>query len=219
MSPDRGALRRQGRLSPSWIGIRAVAAVTPGLVVEACDWLVVTSARLTIRRHIWIVGVAVAVAVLGGVLLFLATRDEGLPRYLEGRWHDGDGAVVPDGTDRGKDFALGVRVVQGPQHCDWESVTFLQVAWPPGSVATFGEHPQGELRDFVRDLDHVLGEWEGLSGEFGRRVVPPGDVEPTGLHADRVELWIAASDGDAAYLRRSNGTFERWPRAEGVGCE
>src|ERR687892_2816405 len=107
MSPDRGALRRQGRLSPSWIGIRAVAAVTPGLVVEACDWLVVTSARLTIRRHIWIVGVAVAVAVLGGVLLFLATRDEGLPRYLEGRWHDGDGAVVPDGTDRGKDFALG----------------------------------------------------------------------------------------------------------------
>jgi hypothetical protein len=49
--------------------------------------------------------------------------------------------------------------------------------------------------------------------------VPPGDVEPTGLHADRVELWIAASDGDAAYLRRSNGTFERWPRAEGVGCE
>ena len=98
-------------------------------------------------------------------------------------------------------------------------MTSLQVAWPPGSVAMFGEHPQGELRDFVRDLDHVLGEWEGLSGEFGRRVVPPGDVEPTGLHADRVELWIAASDGDAAYLRRSNGTFERWPRAEGVGCE
>jgi len=161
------------------------------------------------------------VAALGGVLLFLATRDEGVPegvpRYLEGRWRDGDGAVLPDGRDRGKDFALGVRVVQGPEHCDWQSVMFMQVAWPPGSVATFGEHPQGELRDFVRDLNHVLGEWPGL-GEFEHRVAPPPDVEPTGIHADSVELWIAASDDDAAYLRRSNGTFERWPRAEGGGC-
>jgi hypothetical protein len=33
-----------------------------------------------------------------------------------------------------------------------------------------------------------------------------------------VELWIAASDEDAAYLRRSNGTFESWPRADGVAC-
>src|SRR5918996_4278972 len=82
MSPDRGALRRQGRLSPRGIGIRAVAAVTLGLVVEACDWLVVTSARLTIRRDICIVGVAVAV--LGGVLLFLATRDEGYLGTLKG---------------------------------------------------------------------------------------------------------------------------------------
>jgi hypothetical protein len=161
--------------------------------------------------------VTVVVAALGGVLLFLATRDEGVPRYLEGRWRDRDGAVLPDGTDRGKDLALGVRVVQGPEHCDWQSVTFLQVAWPPGSVATFLEHPNGELRKFVRDLDHVLGEWPGL-GEFEHRVAPPADVEPTGIHADSVELWVAASDDDAAYLRRSNGTFERWPRADGVGC-
>jgi hypothetical protein len=95
---------------------------------------------------------AVVVAALGGVLLFLATRNEGVPRYLEGRWRDRDGAVLPDGTDRGKDLALGVRVVQGPEHCAWESVTFIQVAWPPGSVATFLEHPQGELRNFVRAL-------------------------------------------------------------------
>jgi hypothetical protein len=164
------------------------------------------------RRLGWWVPAAIATLVaIGGVLVFLVTRDEGVPAYLDGPWRAADGAVLPDGTDGARGLGTGVRVYQGDAEC-FESVTFMEVAWPPGSVAP----PSDEIRQFVRDRDDA---YEGLPGEFERDVEPPADAEATGVHTDDVELWIAASQEGVVYLRHADGTFESWPRAEPpAGC-
>jgi hypothetical protein len=155
------------------------------------------------------VGVVIAV-VIGGLGCQAATRGEQVPGEPQGPWRDRSGTLLPDGTDRGDDFALGVHVFQGAEHCGWEPVTFMHVAWPPGSVST----SLAEARQFVRDPHGVLDRSPALGGEFTRDIDPPSDAEPTGVRTDRAEIWIAPSNEDGLYLWHSEGRFDLWPRAE-----
>ena len=59
------------------------------------------------------------------------------PSPYAGSWQDRTGTPVPDGAKGGR---LVMVSFDGPGHCDWESVTFLQLAWPPGRVAAVGRH-------------------------------------------------------------------------------
>jgi hypothetical protein len=47
-----------------------------------------------------------------------------------GPWTDGSRSAVPGDEDHG--FTIASQ--RGAEHCDWDSVIFLEVAWPPGSV-------------------------------------------------------------------------------------
>jgi len=137
---------------------------------------------------------------------------------VEGVWTDADGTPLPDGTDRSNDFGLTLHVMEGPDHCGWTSVTFLNLAWPIGSQTEGG----GRLRQYIRDPQGVLSDFQvaplSADGPF------PADASPTGYHRGSWELWTAPSDvDDAVYLVNGDpftvGTWERWPRsAEMIGC-
>jgi hypothetical protein len=63
---------------------------------------------------------------------------------VEGIWFDDSGTPLRDGsTGSGTTIA----VCRGPEHCQWESATFMDLGWPVGTVATGFE----DERQYVRD--------------------------------------------------------------------
>ncbi|QIK66925.1 hypothetical protein G7072_11745 [Nocardioides sp. HDW12B] len=115
-------------------------------------------------------------------------------------WTDAEGTPVP--TSR-------VQSSAGPEHCDWQDVTFLQV---------------GDGRDggqYLRDVDGELADSERTS--YAAQVPLPADATDTGWRLDGRELWLVP-DGSAAYVveaGRSTGppVGERWPGTkEPVAC-
>lgn len=105
-------------------------------------------------------------------------------------WTDRDGARVPTST---------VTSFQGPEHCDWQTVTFLHL----------------EDRQYLRDPEGVLDEQTVVAYDGEVRV--PADAVDTGYRRGEEELWLAA-DETVAYLVRGDGA-EAWPRTTGqVAC-
>jgi hypothetical protein len=104
----------------------------------------------------------------------------------------------------------------GPEHCDWESVTFLEVAF---SLA----RPDDELEprsQYVRDPHgvleaHVVAPYDGDAAL-------PADAVATGFRRGEAELWVSPADADgdtysAVYV--VDGAVERWPRTrDEVAC-
>lgn len=105
-------------------------------------------------------------------------------------WTDAGGARVPTST---------VTSYTGADHCDWGSVTFLQV----------------HDRQYVRDPEGKLGS-EAVAPYEGDASLPDDAVDSGYRHGDRA-LWLAA-DGRTAYVVSDDGT-EAWPAtADEVGC-
>lgn len=89
---------------------------------------------------------------------------------------------------------------QGPEHCDWDSATFL--------------HLRGDT--FVKDPEGVLPS-EHLNGTFVPDTSMPTDANDTGYRLDAQQLWVRA-DGSAAFVMTEQ-RVERWPAAdEALGC-
>jgi hypothetical protein len=97
----------------------------------------------------------------------------------------------------------------GARHCDWESVTFLWLAWPSGRVAASDQ--AGNVRLYLRDPNGVLGHLSARGG-FGRGWVPT-DARDTGYRHGAYQLWVSSSDADRFVYVASPGGVERWPRA------
>lgn len=111
-----------------------------------------------------------------------------------GVWRTADGDPVP--VDRVASFP-------GPEHCDWQDITFL----------TLGDDTQ-----YLRDTAGELRRWSTTSYDAGATV--PDDAHDTGLERDGRHLWLAA-DRSAAYLVATGdpGDVERWPATrERVAC-
>jgi hypothetical protein len=94
----------------------------------------------------------------------------------------------------------------GPEHCDWQDITFLTLDGDSGRL-------------FVRD---TAGEFAALTPTtYADDVALPADADSTGWRHDGRELWLGA-DGRAAYLVSVADTadVERWPAAgEPIGCD
>jgi hypothetical protein len=89
---------------------------------------------------------------------------------------------------------------QGPEHCDWDSATFLDL--------------RGDT--FVKDPEGVLPS-EYVNGTFVPDTSLPADANDTGYRLDAQQLWVGA-DGSAAFIVTEEGV-ERWPAAdEALGC-
>jgi hypothetical protein len=128
------------------------------------------------------------------------------PSPYAGTWQDRTGKPVPDGANGGR---LVMVSYDGPRHCDWESMTFLQLAWPPGRVAP-SEGARG-VRQYLRDPNGVLADLSAPGG-FGRASLPT-DARDTGFRHGAYHLWVSRSDADRFVYVVGPGGVERWPRA------
>jgi hypothetical protein len=105
-----------------------------------------------------------------------------------------------------------LNAIAGPEHCDWQSATFLHLGWPLGTVS---QHI-GQVHQFLRDPQGVIGAT--YRDRLGLQVALPPDASDTGYRQGDVELWLRDAEPDAAYLRAGDDV-ERWPRADpAVAC-
>ncbi|MEU6663937.1 hypothetical protein [Streptomyces sp. NPDC046821] len=106
-------------------------------------------------------------------------------------WTDRAGRPVP---------VSRVFSTEGPEHCDWQSVTFLHV---------------GD-RQYLRDPGHVLPR-ELVRSSYAPKTRLPEGATDTGYRDGRRQLWLSA-DKLNAYVRTGSGV-ERWPGAvEQIAC-
>lgn len=91
---------------------------------------------------------------------------------------------------------------RGPEHCSWQSMTFLYL----------GKDRRPFLRDPLPDLRGLL------AGPYQAHVAVPADARDTGYRREGRRLWVSA-DGRHAYVG-SPDDAERWPRNTGerIGC-
>ena len=99
--------------------------------------------------------------------------------------------------------------IAGPDHCGWQSAVMMHLGWPLGTVSQTSD----EIRQFIRDPDRVIAY--GVGGELSMQVALPADARATGYRMGEVELWLAASEPQAAFVRVGDDV-ERWPRADPV---
>lgn len=131
-----------------------------------------------------------------------------------GPWTDATGSAVAANHDHGFTIAS----YRGAEHCDWESVIFLEVAWPLGSVIddVVYDDSVSTPRVFLRDPKGRLADM--TRGEFVPDAVLPADAKATSLTRGNWELWTARSAARAVFLV-SDGRAERWPEASQLpGC-
>lgn len=122
-------------------------------------------------------------------------------------WSDQQGDQLPSGLG-GADAELVVNTVRGPQHCGWQSVTLLHLAYPIG-VAT---SDVGSRRQYVRDPRSVLPDGT-VGGRLDVAVRLPADARDTGFRNGDIELWEADSTIENVVYVGRGGRFEAWPRA------
>ena len=128
-----------------------------------------------------------------------------VPQWLEGPWlTDNDQPMPTDGRGPTLNFS------SGPADCGEGRLTFVALTLPPGFMP-YVENPN---RRFVRDADHELDDSSSVRGEFDGDTTMPDDAQASGLHNDDAELWMSQANPDALYVRRSDGTVERWPRVD-----
>src|SRR6266508_1410457 len=114
-----------------------------------------------------------------------------------GVWQDPSGARVPVTT---------VRSFPGPEHCDWQDITFLWLG------------PEPNPREYLRDTTGKLASY--LRTTYDGDAQLPEDAEDTGYHRNGRELWLEPQ-GEAAYVVSLDDPkdIERWPAsAQSIGC-
>ncbi len=122
--------------------------------------------------------------------------------HVLGRWTTADGDPVPSKT---------INTQAGPEHCDWQSVIFMSLAMPVGSLANSGT-------DSIQFLSDPLGVMSGIDGRFkGRFQVDtelPDDAKFSGYTKNGVELWISGSELETGIFMVEGKDVEKWPRVE-----
>ena len=99
----------------------------------------------------------------------------------------------------------------GPEHCGWQSATFLTLRWPAGTIAA----ASGPARLYIRDPNG------SVSASYRDRLVLhatlPSDAQPTGHRHGSIEIYLSPSDQDEAIYVVAPSGAERWPRSELMG--
>ena len=113
-------------------------------------------------------------------------------------WEDASGARVP---------IAEVRSSPGPEHCDWQDITFLSLGPDDEDVQTYLRDTTGELADWTTTT------YDGAA-------VLPDDATTTGFRRDGRVLWLGTAP-NAAYLVSVDdpSDVERWPaERERIAC-
>jgi len=108
-------------------------------------------------------------------------------------WTDAAGNPVP---------TTKIESWTGPEHCDWESMTFLYL---DRDEAAFVRAPQPDLEEFFAE-------------PYVEHAELPADAQDTGSTRDGNRLWVS-SDRQRAYVGTADDV-EVWPRTiRPLGCE
>ena len=149
-------------------------------------------------------GATVPSAVDTGTVSAVATVFDARPEHPGVQW-------AKDGE------AVDVRVLAafaGPEHCEWETATFLAMGWPLGTPAT-----PTNGRQFIRDPEGVLRA-AGVTSPLLDAELPPS-ARSTGFVAGDIELWLGDDADDVVYLvnGQNHEDVEAWPRNDPMtGC-
>jgi len=96
----------------------------------------------------------------------------------------------------------------GPDHCGWESATYLTIGWPPGTVSSYAAGAHLYIRD-----PHGVVSASYRDGLVLHSTLPP-DARPTGHRHGAIEIYVSPSDQDHAIYVVGPGGAERWPRSD-----
>jgi hypothetical protein len=143
--------------------------------------------------------------------LSAAACTPGDPRV--GTWYDGDGSPVPDGRP------LVLSVEAGSDHCSWQRVVFMTMAWPLSEPVRGPSMSDPRTRIYVWEPDgaYPLSSLTMKPREVGSM---PANARYTGLHRGSWQLWISHSMLDTAVYVTDGETIQAWARvARFVGCE
>lgn len=106
-------------------------------------------------------------------------------------WTDRDGRPAP---------TTEIEARTGPEHCDWQSMTFLTVG------------AKQYVREPLRDLAHYF------AGPYEAHATLPADAVPTEFRRDGERLWLSA-DRQQAFVGTPDDV-EVWPRlVDPLGCD
>ena len=119
---------------------------------------------------------------------FDPSTDDEIPRQV---WQDVEGNRVPTSV---------ISSARGPEHCDWETVTFLRL----------------DGQGYISDPDGVLGG-RGFVASYDPDAALPPDAIDTGYRQDDHRLWLS-SDRSIAYVVTGD-VVEAWPSStEELAC-
>lgn len=105
-------------------------------------------------------------------------------------WTDSDGHAVP---------TTSIEAWQGPEHCDWQSMTFLILG-----KAVYVRNPQPDLADFFAE-------------PYAEHAELPANAVDTGFERDGEHLWLSP-DEQRAFVG-ADDDVEVWPRTvRPLGC-
>ena len=126
----------------------------------------------------------------------------------------GDAEVTYWSNGAGQNRA--VESYAGAEHCGWQDLTFLHIAWPlPGQTGPAAN------RQYVRDpAGRLAGE---VLATYAPRADLPVDARTTDYTGpDGQQLWLAPSDSDklAYVVYPDSQRVEAWPRTtKTLGCD
>jgi hypothetical protein len=115
-------------------------------------------------------------------------------------------------TRNGRPVPKEVSSEAGPDHCEYQSATFLDLGWPIGSPwnVTTG-------RQYIRDPKGVVLTYPGTTIPFRQRLqlhaALPKDARDLGYRYRSLALYLSPSDDTAIYVV-GPGAVERWPRSD-----
>jgi hypothetical protein len=127
---------------------------------------------------------------------------------LEGTWLDGNDQPLPN--DSPDDQGNVINVYEGADHCQWESVTFMNIGWPVGTLS----NARGDWRQYVRDPNGLFDD-SALHVGYLSDTSLPSDATDTGYHRGPWHLWVSPAQADDAVfvVNTDTGAIERWGRA------
>lgn len=112
-----------------------------------------------------------------------------------------------------------LQVFRGAEHCNWTSVIFVLLAWPPGTVAIPTPEgvpvPERDLRPGPQSGDRGLT----YEGSLDLDAHLPEGSHATGYKHGSTELWLGPDEGERFAYLKDGDSIERWPRAiKPPGC-
>lgn len=100
----------------------------------------------------------------------------------------------------------------GPDHCGWQSATFLLIGWPLGTAAATAS----EARLYIRDPQGAMSGAVNYRDLLDLSARVPSDARSTGYRFGHLELFLSPSDQDEAIYVVARGSAERWARSDPI---